>query len=69
MTTFNQMVVGYLIPMGITLFTFRKEPWENLKVIILIALCPGLNLVGFMFSLVVGGRELNKRGYLPLSDD
>lgn len=61
--------LGYLIPLFVTLFTFRKEPSENFKIIVLIALCPVVNIIGFLFSVMILAREMNKRGYLPLSDD
>jgi hypothetical protein len=69
MITTNVLLTGYFIPLVITLFTFRKEPKENLRIIYLIALCPGINIIGFVFSLFMGAKILHEKGYLPISDD
>lgn len=66
---FNTYLTGYFIPLLVTLFTFRKEPTKNFRIIALIAICPIVNVIGFVFSVMVLAQLMHKKGYLPLSDD
>lgn len=65
----NPMVLGYLLPLIVTLVTFRKLKGNDLRIIVLIALCPIINVIGLLYSLLVGMEKLHKKGYFPISDD